>query len=391
MNRCGGFVAGVLMATMLVACSSQVGGSAVPDPDDPALGLDTGGFSTSPRKPSSSDEQQKVLAANQLSERIVVPWDVDPQFVHRLEDTGAIVGAQSEQLKAVIGDVTANIMARNGLLYGFGAGKQGTLDLNRLRGLRTVIVRLADEDGARRAIGEYRQSKSGLGLVDFRESPDVVVSWESRPARKYELFEGAYVVGTHLIIHRSYSASAPDARLTLAKAIDSQRARLAGFNSPGADEIAALPADKDGIVSRTVEGPPLRPGEPQLDYGFRDSAGQLNWEPEPDVIGPLMKQAGVDLVGRGRNTVYRAAGDSQARQFAESMGKHMEAFPGRQEVKVNGLSEARCNSFDVEVGVTRLTWCYVAAGRYVSMFSHQQESVAAKVTAAAYVVLRRAG
>ncbi|KXO99414.1 Uncharacterised protein (plasmid) [Tsukamurella tyrosinosolvens] len=100
--------------TLLTGCSTVVPGTAVPDPDAAAIKLDTGGLSTKPRTPTAPGSQRKVLAANMLSERTVIPSDIEAAYT----DGGAQTAVTARNFISLESEDTDRI-AKRGMLYGF--------------------------------------------------------------------------------------------------------------------------------------------------------------------------------------------------------------------------------------------------------------------------------
>lgn len=205
-------------------------------------------------------------------------------------------------------------------------------------------------------------------------------------------YEIQAVVGPHLVVVNAKSRDAGKAREQAVLAVDRQRELLNGFNSPGADRVAALPADKDEIVSHTVAPDGLKPGTMTLDYGYREGRAPLHWDNSPIAAARLFEEAGVDLTGVGRNYVYRARDASAAQRFAESSAALLGSEEQSTEFSIDGLPSAKCRSYKVTalLGMESRYTCYVSSGRYVSEYTDTQIARVKQVTSAGYLILRRA-
>lgn len=100
--------------------------------------------------------------------------------------------------------------------------------------------------------------------------------------------------------------------------------------------------------------------------------------------------AGVDAVGNGGSTVYRAK-DAQGAQHVvdEFTDENRKAFTKVEEDKATGVPGGRCLTFPIYDGATsKMTWCSVAVGRYVAEFSSSQRLQAVQGIGAAYLILK---
>ncbi|WP_019200727.1 hypothetical protein [Tsukamurella sp. 1534] len=377
-----------VVASLTAGCSTVVEGTAVPDPNDPLVTLDAGGISTKPRKVETSKDQQDVLAANILAEKTLYAWDVDPTYV-KLESFGVRAAAQSSNLSDVVDGADADAIGRRGMLYGFVSGRSNDAPGQR-EGLSVAVLRMNDEAAARGALDDHR-TRVGAGAERIGDRTDIVATkrdpTSSRPNTVYAIMAA---VGPHLIVVRSGVADAAKSRDHAVVAVDKQRDLLAGYTSPGADTLDSLPADKDDIVSHTVTPDPLEQGKLTLEYGFREGRAPLHWDTDPLATARLLEDSGIDLVGIGRNAVYRARDDSGAQRFVDAASRLLSKEEQSAEFSIDGLPSAKCRTYAVKGTiemVTRAT-CYVSQGRYVAEYSDQQKERVRQVTSAGYLLLR---
>ena len=377
-------------AVLLAGCSSTVAGIAVPDPDEPLVTLDTGGISTQPRTAETSEAQQEVLAANILAEKTLYAWDIDPTYVE-LRSFGVRAIAQASNLSDTVDEADGAAIGKRGLLYGFVSGRTNNA-AGEWDGLSSAVLRMADDAAARGALDDYRSRVGAAAETVGGRSDIVVTKLAPKGSATTTGYQVQAAVGAHLVVINAKARDSGKARDHAVSAADRQRDLLAGFASPGADRVVTLPADKDGIVSRTVAPDRLEQGTMTLDYGFREGRAPLHWDSSPIATARLFEEAGIDLTGVGRNYVYRARDASAAQRFAESSASLFGSEEQSTEFSIDGLPSAKCRSYKVTVLLdmeSRYT-CYVSSGRYVSEYTDTQIARVKQVTSAGYLILRRA-
>jgi hypothetical protein len=286
-----------LAASLATGCSSTVSGKAVPDPDAPAIRLDTGGLSTKPRTPAAPGSQRKVLAANMLSERAVLPSDIDVTYV-----TGGAQTAVTARNFISLESADTDRIGKRGMVYGFSDHRGPVKNSN--EGLAVYLIRMTDEAAARGAVDDFRTE--GRATESMPERPDLTVR-KTAPdeTSKFTRFTAFAAVGPVLIVASPWGADEAKARDLLAKTVDAQRTRLAGFTSPGSSDLASLPLDQDGIVSHTVTPDPIDGGSFMNFFGFFERRASLHWDDNPITAAKIFEETGMDLMGLGKNAVYR--------------------------------------------------------------------------------------
>ncbi|BDH55928.1 hypothetical protein [Tsukamurella sp. PLM1] len=293
----------VVAGTLVTGCSTVVSGTATPDPEALEIRLNTGGLPTEPRTPETSNTQQKVLAANELADRMVLPTDLDPSFTRPgMLSVRAVV--QSGNLKNTLEDADAERIGQRGLLYGFVSGRNTSAEKVD-SGITMIVLRMTDDGAASGVVDDFRSKGGGSEVVDGR------TEWAVRKAgpkqyQDYTVFTAYMAIGPLVVIAVPWADDEARARGMVPRAMDAQARLLAGFTSAGRAELAGLPADKEAIVSYTVAPEPIEAGKFESDYGFRGRRAALHWDSSPVETAKLFEEVGMDLAGVGRNTVFRA-------------------------------------------------------------------------------------
>ncbi|MCA4997903.1 hypothetical protein HWD35_24600 [Tsukamurella tyrosinosolvens] len=383
-------VTAALIATaLLVTGCTTVAGTAVPEPQAQALHGGTGGLPTAPREATAPGAQRKVLAANTLSDRMVLPTDIDrsltvgnPQTAVRASNLVALDGLDQDRL------------AKRGMLYGFSEVREAPDRATSGDGITITLVRMPDEAAAKGAVEDLRtQEKARAVAVPGRDD----IPAYKIPAgdnRVFTTITGYAAFGPLLLIASPRSKDEGKLVGWLTKAVDLQRDRLAGFTSPASADLANLPVDKDGIVGLTVTPDRIEPGRFEQYWGFQTRTAQLHWMDDPVKAAALFDEVGMDLVGVGTNAVYRTRDGQAAARMLEQLTKDLAAEAGATAFTIDGLPSAQCRSVPLDTSpyssATAKHTCYVAVGRYMSAYTGIQLERTRQVTAAAYLVLRSA-
>ncbi|MBS4101887.1 DUF7373 family lipoprotein [Tsukamurella paurometabola] len=378
---------GVLLP--MSGCSVVVPGSGVPDPNDPVMTLDTGNLPTTPRKPLTSEAQQRVLAANMLGDRAVAPWDVDPAFITAGSRSVQVV-LSSQNLGSGMETSMRELLGRGGIQYGFASARH--VDRSAVTtGLVTYLLRMTDDASATDVVGGFRTEPSEGRDDAITERPDVIAKrYDPIPGAPHTTIALMFNLGPIVVFMRSWGADPAKAHRNAVLAIDRQRSLLAGFAPPGPSDVTSLPVDKDGIVSYTVTATPPTQGTFDPDYGFRSAAGQLHWSEDPIATARLFAKAGVDLVGYGRNIVFRARDPEGAQMLANEWHNRSADEKKATGFSIAGLPTAKCRTYATGALDEPRSTCYLPVGRYLSEYSDSQPEKVRQVTSAAYLILRHA-
>ncbi|GAA1071660.1 DUF7373 family lipoprotein [Tsukamurella spumae] len=395
----GALVAVLVSAGALAGCATTIDGTAVADPSAEAIRLDHGNFSVDPRVVKASAVQRKVLAANILTNRMVFPWDVDPEFtVTWMSSAHAVVQASNltelkdgDDNEEQLGVAMQKPLTDRSMVYGMATSRIAESD-GSTRYLNLSLIRMPDDAAAAGAVDDYRRA-IGAEVITL---PGVsgAAAMERRIEGK-DYFSTRTTVrvlaaaGSHVIVVAASDKGTDGARVRgyAQKAIAAQQAQLRGFTSPGPADLAGLPVDHDGIVSHTVAPEPIDDGRFQPDFGFRESRAALAWMTDPVDAARRFEEAGVDLVGVGRNNVYRAADPAGAAKLADHLASRERGASRR--FSIDGLPTARCVAYKASAVSAERFGCYVPVGRYVSEFHGEQRKNVEQVSSAAYLLLRR--
>lgn len=372
------------IAVLATGCGTTVAGTAVPDPNAPAVKLDTGGLSTKPRTPTAPGSQRKVLGANMVSERAVLLSDIDPTYVE-----GGAQTAVTARNFISLGTEDTDRIAKRGMVYGFSDRRSPVKNSN--EGLSIYLIRMTDEAAAKGAVDDFRAEDGAT--EPFPERPEVSVR-KTAPddTFKFTRYTAYTAVGPLLTIVSPWATDENKARDLITKTIDAQKVKLTGFTSPGPSDIAGLPLDKDGIVSLTVTPEQIDGGTFNNFFGFFERPAALHWDDNPVTAAKIFDETGMDLVGLGRNTVYRTRDAAAAKRFADlAESEWLGHLVSAQPFTIDGLPDAKCRTHKLWEGSdNQLVTCYLAVGRYVSAFTDSQAVRVRQVTSAAYLILKHA-
>ncbi|CAM3146181.1 hypothetical protein TSHO111613_05925 [Tsukamurella hominis] len=165
---------------------------------------------------------------------------------------------------------------------------------------------------------------------------------------------------------------------------DRQTAALRDFVPTPRSEFADLELDSPGLARLTLA--------PESSQGFAVPVRALVYQ-QTDVgrMRQVFDQAGVDAVGSGYNTVYRARDEFGAEAVRLALNRELIARSKViQSKNVDGVPGGRCVEYS-NGGSSTSMWCVVSVGRFVSEVTSRQHEKAVQALGASYVILRDHG
>lgn len=383
MRRVFAVVAAGLLAT---GCSTTVPGTPVADPSSLAASLDVGSFPTTPReiqKPSPA--VGRTLEASRLADTAPFLTDIDPAL--RYNGKVYLGAAKGIALGLSIGDSVADAVGPFEL--GFVASADdvvpGSKSTDRDKSMVLAVIRKDSAAAAKAAAASPAFVKPGTGINAYEKKTIAIPGFPD--AQAYSTYweynknttimaitsSGEYVIAVY--------TSLPAA--SVADAFGKQRDGLAGFDSTPIGELTTLPADPDHVVALTLPDDSAAWATPRSGAARTDDITTTR---------EFFEQGGVDVIGYGDSTVYRASGDDAATKLARQFADRAKGFhPEAAEPDTRLAPGAHCLTYPEYSGAKSTeTSCWIAVGRYVSGYSDKQELKAVQATNASYQILHRA-
>lgn len=382
-------------ALFLAGCSSTVAGTPVADPSGVPK-PETGSFATAPRTIGSTTQADgETLEGYRMAETVPFIHEIDAAMHFRGSARATSRSAIQGMVKGVFGQAAGDVLgtkAEVAASVGASDTQQGTkYDSKRKeRGETVVLVRMASPADASAAVGQALRAREKDSSGD-----DLPAKVETRipgydAAVAYTQTYGA-PVGTATVGFLAYKQYVIGAFGDLSvdqlrTYFDRQTKALDGFQPTPLDKVSTLQLDPEGVAKLT-----LAPSKGDGGYSLPARSAVLR---QTDVSRSVktFADAGVDVVGIGGSTVYRAKDAKGAQHVVDEFtDETRKAFTKVEEEKIKGVPGGICLTFATYEGATsRLTWCSVAVGRYAAEFTSSQRQQAVQAIGAAYLILKSA-
>lgn len=395
MNMKKSLAALAVSALFLAGCSSTVAGTPVADPSGVPK-PETGSFATASRTIGSTTQADgETLEGYRMAETVPYLYEIDAAMHFRGSARATSRSAIQGMVKGIFGQAAGDVLgtkAEVAASVGASDTQQGTkYDSKRKeRGETVVLVRMASPADASAAVGQALRARekdsSGEDLPAKVETRipgyDAAVAY----TQTYGAPVGTATVG--FLAYKQYVIGAfGDLSVDqLRTYFDRQTKALDGFQPTPLDKVSTLQLDPEGVAKLT-----LAPSKGDGGYSLPARSAVLR---QTDVSRSVktFADAGVDVVGIGGSTVYRAKDAKGAQHVVDEFtDETRKAFTKVEEEKIKGVPGGVCLTFATYEGATsRLTWCSVAVGRYATEFTSSQRQQAVQAIGAAYLILKSA-
>lgn len=383
----------IAAALLLAGCSTTVDGTPVVDPSGVPK-PETGSFATTARTiapPTQADGE--VLEGYRMAETVPFIHEIDAPMHFRGSVRATSRSAIQGMVKGVFGQAAGDalgVKAEVAASVGVSDTQQGTKfdSKKKERGETVVLVRMASSADASAAVGQALRARekdsSGEDLPAKVEARipgyDAAVAYTQTYGAPVGTATVAFLAYKQYVIGAFGDFSVDQIRTFF----DRQTKSLDGFQPTPLDKVSTLHLDPEGIAKLT-----LPPSKGDGGYSLPARAAVLR---QTDVSRSVktFADAGVDVVGTGGSTVYRAKDATGAQHVVDEFAdENRSAFTKVEEEKIKGVPGGRCLTYPVYDGATtKNTWCAVAVGRYAAEFASQQRQEALQGIGAAYTILK---
>lgn len=368
-------------AALLTACGSAVPGtpvaatSALPVP----AGLDTGSYAlTTVPPPPPSEEAAWVLEGGRMGEALIQVNEVDS----RLKMGGAGLRSypvlRGGQLTGRVPDATADAFAKQKFKVGMTTTRGDDFDKPTVA-LRIGLYRFESGDEAQKAFDAVKASQKPMRAIEITGTPGVsAVEFKPGTVDSYTV-EGPFVI--------NISGTGPTTEQGAAlvtKAYGLEKQKVKSFVPTPSESIRSLPADKDGILARTIRATANTTvstlsntyfGLPQVLHQIRN-IDRAN----------IYRTAGVDLVAQGDAVVYRTRDAAAAKTMNADLLNPPDKDPQvRQVAAPAGLPDTGCTE---RIGANSFT-CFTSAGKWAASAGGDTLLQAQQKIAAQYTILAK--
>lgn len=379
-------------ATLLTACTSEVTGSPVTAAGPPPgtvdiASLDVGNYPTKPAPlgTAGTPEVGAIVEAQRMADYVTGPWEVDPALV---------VGYIRQPMVLIPRQISVPILKeisqaaeRHQFVNGFFVSRRSKNDTTFLH---NAVLRFPDPAAAGAAVAEIARA-AGEVQLPMQTSPATPMPIPGYPAavatssthnngpRSWATVRSATPRGPYVLVQQAQSAGGPDATAALvARTLDLQGPLIDRFKATNPAEFADLPIDPTGLLAKTL---PISPKDAILtERTVYQRQGALQFQSDPVLSAKAFADAGVDLVSRGKTTVYQASDAAAAQQLADAFAEEI-GVGNKPAEGVAQLPGSRC--FSGEAG----NHCIGSADRYAFEVSATQIADAHQQLAAQYALL----
>ncbi|WP_019202079.1 hypothetical protein [Tsukamurella sp. 1534] len=377
----------------LTGCSATVAGTPVVDPAA-APKPETGSYPTAPRTIGVvTQEEGLVLEGNRMAEVIPMVHEVEPAFHLRGRMTSGAPTVGDASVKRIFGDAANRAIGSSAevqVVMGAGEEPPGakpdfSVDW---RGVSVAVIRMPDEEAAARAVGAdlLAGEKDSSGKDSPKKLPAAIPGHERAVAYTQDFGQGLRPPTVAYLAHKRYVIGVyGDFSVEQIRTVfDRTTVGLDGFSPTSLGTLGRLRPDPEGVTRLT-----LAPERRDTGYSVPVRIGVLT---QTDVSRSVktFADAGVDVIGVGGSTVYRARDESGARHVAdEFVAETKAAYKDVETETVKGVPGATCLTFrENEFAKTKNTYCVAPVGRYLGEFTSAQRVQAIQAIGAQYLILQ---
>ncbi|MBF6181479.1 DUF7373 family lipoprotein [Nocardia otitidiscaviarum] len=399
--------------TLLAACTIE--GEPVAHHADLST-LDTGAYSVdSLAEPQPGiDRHGRVVESVRLAESMIDPVEADHALTEPLGAVGLFLMPTPATAATLLAEPVRAVLEQHGMITGAAVGGADRSVPNQpttgaFRGLTVMVFRFPDTASAQAAAQQIDSVDAAVSTdnvpVSIADYPAGHAHWRPGvPTLAATVASESYVIS----VLAAHTESDLGALTTLARnAFGTQIQRLRDFAPTPADQLTALPLDRDGMLARMV---PLAPGRwpyPEV-ITF---AGQVvaGWDSSLYATGIVLGPRALQLwAGRTReglvpaeahavnnlDALYRYPTAASARAAFERLRSKDAERDARPTAGPAGISaeDVHCTEEDEpdQLGLTRFL-CVVRYGRYVAAVFTRELSNLRQKTAAQYGLLVNGG
>ncbi|MDF0530266.1 hypothetical protein P0W64_17515 [Tsukamurella sp. 8F] len=387
-NATAATLASVATAALLAGCSTTVTGTATGisgavghGPGASAAipsGLQTGNYPTTPRTiPANSSNSAWVAEGNRMGDALIQVNEVDPRMTIGGAALRSFPVLRGMQLSERVPDDTASAFSSASMRVGMTTTRGDRLE-NPTVAVRIGLYRFGTDADAKKAVDSIKSDSAGKRQIPIASAPGGIAT-EFKPGTV-----DSYLARGPIVINVSGTGPTTAAATGFVdKAFKLEIPKLDSFKPTPAAEVSGLPADEDGIMSRTLPYDSTEDPNPELSQGYLSYTGLLH-RIQDISTADRYQRAGVDLVGQAGSVVYRTRDAGAAKDFAKGFYSSDKYSPA----SVPKQPAMRCAR---ETSASSSYVCVVVVQRYVATVLADSLPDAQKKAAAQWVILTKAG
>ncbi len=378
-------------AALLVAACSSTSGTPVAAPSTTAH-LDVGQFPVTKR---TIEAPATPRAARPLElQRMVTTMPVVTDIVPTMKYVAGIHNAVASTLSDSFGSGVGHAMSA--AQFGISIDYRDKLHTEPVREFLVALIRMPSADAANAAVADPQVMDTDEQIFGGAPKPKSPLTIPGQPtARAYTTTGESSTSTVALMAHDRFVigvwTSTPDSTSSVSAYLTQQLKGLDGFTATPDDKLTTLPPDSDDGV-RALTLPFESNGDSTIfTDGWATARGYPSQMSQPVQARTDLTDAGVDVIGMGASTTYRARDAAGASVLVDRLtaAQSLE-IPGGSTWTVADIPNSKCYTAR-DTPSHGVAHCAVPVGRYVAEYSSPQPAKTKQAIAAAYLILRSAG
>lgn len=361
--------------------ASPTGSSSTTSPTGPSTGS-TQAYPTTPLKYNRTPSTQasaNLLEGRRIAGSLVVPTLIDPAYTRVAIFSTLPFKGPSAMSQLFVAPVPS-VAQRAGMITGFSSARSGAPG--------ALLVAAFEFGTAAQATAAVPALAAASVNKDSDKGRTVVAGYPAAAGQYGSTTEGPYFQSflpqgrmvLYVYVSGRKQTTAEQATLA-ARTFKAQSAAFTAFKPTDPNALMQLPVDPEGMLAHTI---PNVGQDATVADGYLTAAGQLHYDTDPVATTALFGATGVDAVGGGRATVYRARNAGGAvtvrDNFIASSAKSGALQPYRLTAQAPG---AKC----LADALNAKYYCVGVRDRYAFELSAQSEADINAVMAAEYQLL----
>ncbi|MFL0243287.1 hypothetical protein [Mycobacterium sp. SMC-17] len=382
-------VYGAVAALLVAACSPTSGTPTAA----PAPHLDVGQFPVTKRsiEPPATPRAARPLEIQRMFTTMPVVTDVAPTMKYVAGVHNAIGTTLADSFGAGIAHAVSAAQ------FGISIDYRDKLHTDGAREFLVVLIRMPSTDAANAAVADPQVMGTDDPILSSdAPKPKTALTIPEQPtARAFTRTSGDSTSTVALMAHDRFVfgvwTSLTDSTASVGAYLTQQLKGLDGFAATPDDKLTTLPPDsEDGVRALTL---PFKSKDESTIFtdGWATVRGYPSQTREPAQKRTDLTDAGVDVIGLGASTTYRARDAAGASLLADRLitAQSLE-IPGGSTWTVTDIPNSKCYTAQ-DTPTHGVAHCVVPVGRYLAEYSSPQPANTKQAIAAAYLILRTVG
>ncbi|GAA2401253.1 DUF7373 family lipoprotein [Mycolicibacterium llatzerense] len=381
-------VYGAAAALLVAACSSTSGTPTAA----PAPHLDVGQFPVTKRtiEAPATPRAARPLEIQRMFTTMPIVTDIAPTMKY----VAGIHNAVATTLADDFGSGVAH--AVSAAQFGISIDYRDKLHTDGAQEFLVVLIRMPSANAADAAVADPQVMGTDDQMFGAAPKPKSALIIPGQPTARAFTTTGRDSTSTvALMAHDRFVfgvwTSLPDSASSVGEYLTEQLKGLDGFAATPDDNLTALPPDSDdGVRALTL---PFKSKDESTIFtdGWATVRGYPSQTREPAQERTDLTDAGVDVIGLGASTTYRARDAAGASLLADRLitARSLE-IPGGSTWTVTDIPNSKCYTAR-DTPTHGVAHCVVPVGRYLAEYSSPQPANTKQGIAAAYLILRTVG